>query len=153
MMSVITSGMMSSNTDQWATPKDLFDKLDDEFHFTLDVCADETNYKVSRYFDVKMDSLKQDWTKDISWMNPPYGRVIPKWVHKAVETAAKGGVVVGLLPARTDTKWWADVMKATELRFIKGRVRFGNSDTGAPFPSVIAVWGTPRVPVISIMEL
>lgn len=61
-------------------------------------------------------------------------------------------MVVGLLPNRSDTRWWGDVMKATELRFIKGRVKFGGSKSGAPFPSVIAVWGTPRVPTISIME-
>lgn len=90
-MTVITSGMMSSNTDQWATPQHLFDKLNEEFHFTLDVCADYTNRKVDRFFDVKADGLKQDWTKDIAWMNPPYGREIPKWVRKAVESAAGGG--------------------------------------------------------------
>lgn len=151
MSHALTSGMTSSNTDQWSTPADLFRKLDDEFHFTLDVCADETNFKVAKYFDKATDGLKQDWTKEVSWMNPPYGRTIPEWVRKAAETAAGGGVVVALLPARTDTRWWADVMKATELRFIKGRVKFGGSPNGAPFPSVIAIWGTPRVPVISIM--
>ena len=149
---MITSGLMSSNTDKWATPQDLFDRLNEEFHFTLDVCADDTNHKVDRYFDESVDGLSKDWTKDISWMNPPYGRMIPMWVRKAVETARGGGVVVGLLPARTDTRWWADVMQATELRFIKGRVRFGGSDSGAPFPSVVAIWGTPRVPIISVME-
>ena len=148
---MITSGLMSSNTDQWATPPDLFSILDNEFKFTLDVCADASNHKVARYFDRAMDGLAQDWTKDVCWMNPPYGREIPKWVRKARDTARGGGVVVALLPARTDTAWWLDVMEATELRFIKGRVRFGGAGP-APFPSVIAIWGTPRVPIIKIME-
>lgn len=151
-MTRITSGLFTSTTDKWATPPALFKKLDDEFHFTLDVCADATNAKVAKYFTEEQDGLAQDWTKDISWMNPPYGDAIPLWVRKAVETARGGGVVVGLLPNRSDTRWWGDVMKATELRFIKGRVKFGGSKSGAPFPSVIAVWGTPRVPTISIME-
>ena len=88
---MITSGLMSSNTDKWATPQDLFDRLNEEFHFTLDVCADDTNHKVDRYFDESVDGLSKDWTKDISWMNPPYGRMIPMWVRKAVETARGGG--------------------------------------------------------------
>lgn len=87
----ITSGLMSSNTDQWATPQDLFDRLDAEFHFTLDVCADETNRKVAKYFDKAADGLAQDWTRDVCWMNPPYGREIPKWVRKARITAEGGG--------------------------------------------------------------
>lgn len=91
MSHALTSGMTSSNTDQWSTPADLFRKLDDEFHFTLDVCADASNYKVQKYFDKETDGLKQDWTKEVSWMNPPYGRTIPKWVRKAAETAAGGG--------------------------------------------------------------
>ena len=151
-MTRITSGLFTSTTDKWATPPALFKKLDDEFHFTLDVCADATNAKVAKYFTEEQDGLAQDWTKEVSWMNPPYGDAIPKWVAKAAETAMGGGIVVGLLPNRSDTRWWGDVMKATELRFIKGRVKFGGSKSGAPFPSVIAIWGTPRVPTISIME-
>lgn len=149
---MITSGLMSSATDEWATPQGLFDRLNAEFGFTLDVCANESNHKVSRYFDKDADGLAQDWTGEVCWMNPPYGREIPKWVAKARATAERGGVVVGLLPARTDTRWWADVMQATELRFIRGRIRFGGSSAGAPFPSVVVVWGTPRVPTVTIME-
>lgn len=149
---MITAGLMSSATDEWATPQGLFDRLNAEFGFTLDVCANESNHKVSRYFDKAADGLAQDWTGEICWMNPPYGREIPKWVAKARATAERGGVVVGLLPARTDTRWWADVMQATELRFIRGRIRFGGSSAGAPFPSVVVVWGTPRVPTVTIME-
>ncbi|WII07008.1 DNA N-6-adenine-methyltransferase [Methanomassiliicoccales archaeon LGM-RCC1] len=152
-MTGFTSGMRTSLTDDWATPQGLFDQLNEEFDFTLDVCASATNCKVSRFFDVNADGLKQDWTKDVCWMNPPYGRVIGQWVKKAYDTGLGGGTVVCLLPARTDTKWWRDyVMRASELRFIKGRVKFGNSNVGAPFPSVIVIYGTPTTPRITMFE-
>lgn len=149
---MITDGLMSSNRQDWPTPLYLFQALDQEFHFTLDVCASEENHKVSKYFDEEIDGLKQDWTKDICFMNPPYGKPISKWVRKAKETANGGGVVVGLLPARTDTKWWGDVMTASELRFIKGRIMFEGADACAPFPSVIVIWGTPRTPIIKMVD-
>lgn len=148
----MTPGMTSSLTDEWATPGYVFEPLNLEFGFTLDVCADESNHKVYKFFSKKEDGLKQDWTKDVCWMNPPYGRSIGKWIKKAVETARGGGIVVALLPARTDTRWWRDVMQASELRFISGRVRFGDANTGAPFPSVIAVFGTPTVPAVSLIR-
>lgn len=148
----LTIGLMSSNREDWPTPAYLFFALDQEFHFTLDVCANEDNHKVTKYFSKEIDGLKQDWSKDVSFMNPPYGDEIPKWVKKAKETAMRGGVVVGLLPARTDTKWWGDVMTATELRFIKGRVTFEGAKGCAPFPSVIAIWGTPHTPVIKTID-
>ena len=145
-MSHITSGLMSSLTDNWPTPAYVFDKLDEEFHFTLDVCADDLNHKCPEYYTKETDGLKQPW-KGTCWMNPPYGRTIGDWVKKAYESARGGVVVVCLLPARTDTKWWRDyVMRASELRFISGRVKFGDAKTGAPFPSVIAIFGTPTTP-------
>ena len=147
-MTALTSGMTSSLTDNWATPQYLFDKLDDEFHFTLDVCASLQNAKCERFYDVKADGLAQEWA-GTCWMNPPYGRTIGQWVKKAYEAARGGAVVVCLLPARTDTRWWRDyVMRASELRFISGRVKFGDAKTGAPFPSVIAIFGTPTTPRI-----
>ena len=88
------------------------------------------------------------------FMNPPDGSQIKDWVRKARESAERNGtLVVALLPARTDTKWWQDVMRATEIRFIKGRVKFGESRNTAPFPSVIVVWGMPKNPVIKTMEI
>ena len=88
---MITSGLMSSATDEWATPQGLFDRLNAEFGFTLDVCANEHNHKTDKYFDKDMDGLAQDWTGEVCWMNPPYGREIPKWVAKARATAERGG--------------------------------------------------------------
>ena len=130
----------SSKTDQWSTPQDFFNELDKEFGFTLDVCADDINTKVlSRYFTKEHDGLLQKWDHEIAWMNPPYGREIGKWVKKASE--AQGGVVVCLLPARTDTKWFHEyIYKKTEIRFIKGRLKFGNSKNSAPFPSMIVIF-------------
>ena len=144
---MITKGMMSSLTDQWATPWYFFDALDREFHFTLDVCAGEYNHKVDRYFDESADGLAQDWTKDVCWMNPPYGRVIEKWMAKAAETGRNGGIVVCLVPARTDTAWWRKyAMQASEIRFVSGRIKFGDSGQGAPFPSAVVIFGTPTTP-------
>ena len=148
----MTPGLTSSLTDEWATPQDLFNTLHSEFNFNLDVCADLNNHKVPKYFDKDMNGLIQDWGTHTCWMNPPYGRDIIKWVKKAAISARGGAVVVGLLPARTDTKWWGYVMQASELRFIKGRLKFGNSKTAAPFPSVIAIWGTPTTPVIKVIQ-
>jgi len=89
-MTGFTSGMKSSLTDQWATPQHLFDALDSEFGFTLDVCADESNHKVSTYYDKAANGLEQPWT-GVCWMNPPYGRAIGDWVRKAYESSRGGG--------------------------------------------------------------
>lgn len=87
---MITSGMMSSNTCEWETPPDFFRKLDDEFHFDLDVCATPENAKCRRYFTKEQDGLKQEWT-GTCWMNPPYGRVISLWMKKALDSSLGGG--------------------------------------------------------------
>lgn len=150
-MADIMSSLRLSDNDQWATPQEVFDALDREFHFTLDVCADAGNHKCERYFTKEVDGLTQDWTGNRAWMNPPYGREIGKWVKKAADSAEEfSTIVVGLLPNRTDTNWWQDVMRATEVRFVKGRLKFGSGEAGAPFGSVIVVWGTPKVPVMSV---
>lgn len=138
--------MKSSATDQWATPITVFKELDAEFHFETDVCADESNHKCDRYFTKEMDGLKQEWT-GTCWMNPPYGRTINKWVKKAYDSSKDGAIVVCLLPARTDTRWWRDYcMKAGEIRLISGRLKFGDAENAAPFPSAIVVFGVPTSP-------
>ena len=87
---MINAGLFTSNTDEWATPQDFFDKLNAEFHFDLDVCATKENAKCKRYFTKEQNGLKQEW-KGICWMNPPYGRQISLWVYKALESARGGG--------------------------------------------------------------
>jgi len=126
----------SSKTAEWETPQELFNFLDSEFHFTLDPCATRKNAKCKKFFSLKEDGLKQDWTEESVFMNPPYGRVIGKWVEKI---AKEGGVA--LLPARTDTKWFHEfILGKAEIRFIKGRLKFGGSKNSAPFPSMICIF-------------
>ncbi len=130
----------SSATDMWATPQTFFDRLHEEFHFETDVCAIASNAKCPNYFTPEQDGLKQTWTGNC-WMNPPYGREIGKWVRKARESARQGATVVCLLPARTDTAWWHDyIQDQAEVRFIRGRLKFGGSPNSAPFPSVVVIF-------------
>jgi len=134
--------MFSSASSEWETPPEVFDPLNKEFGFTLDVCASAENYKCGRYFDSTTDAFGEPWPHtDVCWMNPPYGREIIHWVNHAYCVGENGGKVVCLLPARTDTKWWHDyVMKAAEVRFIKGRIKFVGAPASAPFPSAIVVF-------------
>jgi phage N-6-adenine-methyltransferase len=111
----------------WATPKYFFDMLDKEFKFTVDVCALAGTAKCERFFDPEIDGLKQDWTKETFFMNPPYGRGqdVYSWVRKAYESAQEGGTGVCLLPLSGDTKWYHNfVMNGHEMRFVKDRIWF-----------------------------
>jgi phage N-6-adenine-methyltransferase len=139
-MSKINKGLLTSNTDLWATPQDFFDQQNALLGpFTLDVCADAGNAKCVTYFNKETDGLKQVWTGKC-WMNPPYGREIGKWMKKAYESAGCGTIVVCLVPARTDTKWWHDYAIKGQITFIKGRLKFGGSKNSAPFPSAVVVF-------------
>ncbi len=140
-----TDVMFSSATDLWATPQWLFDQLDAEFQFDFDVCATAENAKCERYFTEADDGLRQSW-EGVCWMNPPYGRTIGAWVRKACESSMQGATVVCLVPARTDTAWWHDwALRAQEIRFLRGRLKFGSATTGAPFPSAVLVFrGAPK---------
>jgi phage N-6-adenine-methyltransferase len=132
-----TEVMFSSKTDMWETPQDFFDQLDAEFHFETDVCATDENAKCERYFTPEMDGLKQEWT-GVCWCNPPYGRQIGQWVKKAAESNA---TVVMLIHARTDTAWFHDyIYGKAEIRFVRGRLKFGGSKINAPFPSMVVVF-------------
>jgi phage N-6-adenine-methyltransferase len=136
---MLNKGLFTSHTDEWATPQDLFDALDAEFKFTLDPCASHQNAKCRRYFTRAQDGLKQPWSGRV-FMNPPYGRTIGKWIKKASEESRENAdLVVCLLPSRTDTAWWHDYCLKGEIRFIRGRLKFGNAKNPAPFPSVL-VW-------------
>ena len=129
----------SSQTDLWATPQDFYDKLNAEFRFTLDPCALPENAKCVKYFTPEIDGLQQNWEGHRVFMNPPYGRQIGKWVEKAATCGAD--IVVGLLPARTDTRWFHEhIYGKAEIRFVKGRLKFGGAQNFAPFPSMVVVW-------------
>lgn len=133
-----TSVMFSSQTDLWETPQTLFDGLNQEFKFNLDVCALPENAKCERFFTPEEDVLAQDWDGAMVWCNPPYGREVGKWVKKASET---NGTIVMLLPARTDTSWFHEfIYKKTEIRFLRGRLKFGGCKNSAPFPSMIVIF-------------
>lgn len=151
---MISPALFSSATAKWETPRGFFEKLDAEFGFTLDVCARLENAKCARHFTPEEDGLRQSWAPEICYMNPPYGREIGKWVRKAFLEAQKGAVVVCLLPARTDTAWWHDyVMRAAEIRFVRGRLKFGGAANGAPFPSCVVVFRQGEwVPKIGSMK-
>jgi phage N-6-adenine-methyltransferase len=137
-----------STTDLWSTPQPLFDTLNAEFGFTLDVCALPDNAKCAAYFTPIQDGLQQVWTGSC-WCNPPYGAVIGRWVQKAYESAQAGALVVCLLPARPDTGWWHHfVMRFAEVRFLKGRLKFGGARNSAPFPSAVVIF-KPRAEVTS----
>ena len=128
----------SSATDQWATPQDFFDQLDAEFGFTTDVCALPENAKCAVYFSPEQDGLSQSWS-GVCWMHPPYGREIWKWMKKAYESAWAGATVVCLVPARTDTRWWHEYAMRGEIRYVRGRLKFGSAKNNAPFPCAVVV--------------
>lgn len=131
----------SSKTNEWYTPQDFYDQLHGEFNFTLDPCANAANAKCVRYYTQSDNGLSKSWNNENVFCNPPYGREIGKWVKKASE--AMGGVVVMLIPARTDTKYFHEYIyqkPSVEIRFLKGRLKFGGSKNSAPFPSMVVVF-------------
>lgn len=147
--------MASSKSDEWETPQELYDKLNAEFHFTLDPASQPYNAKCNKSYTVLEDGLSMDWSGNTVFCNPPYGRSIGKWVKKCWDESAKHGVtVVMLIPSRTDTGWFHRYIlgKASEIRFIEGRLKFINRtfpswrDDGnfkvspAPFPSMVVVY-------------
>jgi phage N-6-adenine-methyltransferase len=162
-----TAVHFSSASDEWETPQWLFDELNKEFGFTLDVCATHENRKCKAYFNKGINGLEQSWQGEVCWMNPPYGNPefaceknckkkacvergyhineykpgIKDWVCKAYDESKKGTTVVCLLPARTDTIWFhAYILGRAEIRFLQGRLKFGNATNSAPFPSMIVVF-------------
>lgn len=139
--------LLSSKNMCWCTPQKFFDELNKEFNFVLDVAADEKSAKCSLYYTSEINGLLQSWDcGGAVFCNPPYGREIGKWVKKAYMEAAKINYpIVLLIPARTDTSYFHDyIYGKAEIRFIRGRLRFGN-DQGiaadpAPFPSMIVIY-------------
>lgn len=131
--------LFSHSTDEWETPQDFFDELDKEFHFELDVAASCENYKCDWFFTSDENGLEEDWGTVTVWCNPPYSN-IKEWAKKCSDHR---GVAVMLVPARTDTKWFHEYCynkPYVEIRFIKGRLKFGNSKNSAPFPSMLVIF-------------
>lgn len=151
---MVDKALFSSDSDEWATPQDLYDKLNAEFEFTLDPCATPENAKCKRFFTKEDDGLKQTWKDETVFVNPPYSN-ISEWVRKCRdESVVSVPPVVLLIPSRTDTKYFHGYIwdlernqprDGVETRFLKGRLKFGNSKNSAPFPSVVVVFRIPRI--------
>lgn len=134
--------MFSSKKIDHTTPPDFFLQLNDEFNFTMDVAADDCNFLVQDYLTEEKSAFDNAWGLR-SFCNPPYGRGIIKWVDRATLQYARGHaeVIAMLVPARTDTKWFHKAMEyATCVRLIKGRLKFGDTNNSAPFPSALIIW-------------
>lgn len=138
---MINKSIFSSKSVEWETPQAFFDELNKEFHFTLDPCCTDENAKCTKHYTIEQDGLKQDWTGETVYCNPPYGRTMGLWVRKCYEHFCRGGTAVMLIPARTDTKVFHEyIYGKAEIRFVRGRLRFGNSKMDAPFPSMIVIY-------------
>ena len=136
------AAMFSSATDEWETPKRIFDELDREFNFTIDPCSTDENAKCAKHYTRQDDGLAQDWTGERVFCNPPYGREMPKWIAKCAAHGAKGGLAVMLIPARTDTRAFHEfIYNKAEIRFIRGRLKYGGAKYNATFPSMVVVFG------------
>lgn len=150
-----TAVMFSTGRDDWSTPQDLFDALNAEFRFTIDGAATAENAKCQRWFGpgsvVGRDALLRSWNGEVVWVNPPYSKGIQaRFIEKAVDEVTFGAcTVVMLLPARTDTRafhkfiWDASThhpRTGVEVRFLKGRLKFGGAKAGAPFPSMVVIF-------------
>ncbi len=131
-----------SLTVEWETPQPFFDRLNEEFGFTLDVAAQPDNAKCPRYLTPDDDGLAQPW-KGVCWMNPPYGPTIGAWMRKAYESALGGATVVCLVPVRTDTRWWHAYAQYGEIRYVQGRLTFGGATNPAPFPNAVIIFRPP----------
>jgi len=140
---VRNEGRWHSRGSDWATPRSLYDSLDQEFKFTLDVCASDWNAKHEHFFSEEDNALIQDWNTNVCWMNPPYGKVLNDWMKKAYESSQNGATVVCLVPAATDTAWWHDFAMKGDIRFLRGRPRFETKEgtwQQTFSPSVIVVF-------------
>lgn len=120
---MINKALFSSKTDQWATPQDFFAELDQEFHFDLDPCADESNHKTPEYFTKEQDGLLQDWSGRRVFCNPPYGRAIAAWVEKAYREGTKDGTIVVMLTSSKQKTGYLSAWRAHTFRFSMKDIR------------------------------
>lgn len=138
----LREAMISSKSNEWSTPQDLFDALDQEFNFTLDPCSTHENAKCNKHYTIQEDGLSQDWSDEIVFMNPPYGGTTEKWIKKAFEESQRGATVVCLIVNATDRGYWHKYIfpYAQQIRWIKGKLHFNGSKYTAPFGSAIVIF-------------
>ena len=142
---MINPGMFSNKCSEWETPQTIFDKLDNEFYFTIDVCATPKNAKCKKFYTRSDNGLAQKWS-GVAWCNPPYGKQIIEWVKKAYFSGLGGTTTVMLIPARTDARWFHDYILGNdnaEIRFLRGRIKFVGAKYNAPFPSMVVIFRPP----------
>ena len=143
----------SSVRQDWGTPTNLFEGLDAEFGFDVDVCATADNAKCRKFFSPREDGLKQSWAPLSCFCNPPYGREIGNWMAKGYGESLRGATVVCLVPARTDTKWWHQYARRGEIRYLRGRLKFAGAQHAAPFPSAVVVFRPPILGLVFVPKL
>ena len=138
----LQKAMVSSKSNEWATPQDFYDELNAEFGFTLDPCSTIENRKCERYYTIEEDGLSKDWSQEIVFMNPPYGGNTGIWIKKAFEESKKGSTVVCLITAGTDRSYWHDYVLpyAAQIRFVRGRLKFNDVSETAPFASAVVIF-------------
>jgi site-specific DNA-methyltransferase (adenine-specific) len=139
---MLQKAMISSKTNEWETPDWFFNVLNNEFNFTLDPCCKKETAKCNKFYTIENDGLEQDWSHDIVFMNPPYGGHTGSWIKKACEESIKGATVVCLIVSATDRSYWHDWIFpfASQIRFIRGRIKFGKAKTTAPFASAVVIF-------------
>lgn len=138
----LQKAMVSSKTNEWPTPESVFAPLDKEFHFTLDPCSTDENTKCAKHYTIKDNGLSKEWANEIVFMNPPYGGHTGEWLRKAWRESLNGAIVVCLIVSSTDRSYWHDYIfpHASEIRWLRGRVTFGEADSTAPFASAIVIF-------------
>jgi phage N-6-adenine-methyltransferase len=136
---ILNDILFSTGNPEWGTPTKIYQPIHEIMHFSLDVCATPANAKCNNFFTKYENGLWQSWNRNFCWMNPPYGKDIVNWMHKAfTESRSILCTVVCLVPVRTGTNWWYDYARRGEISYFKGRIQFeGMSDNGAPFDSAL----------------
>jgi phage N-6-adenine-methyltransferase len=149
---LMNTGLMSSIDQTWETPQNLFDKLNLEFGFTLDAAASAETAKCAKYYSAEDSLFNHSLENETVFMNPPYSREIGEFMRYARTQTMNSlcTTVVCLVPARTDARWFQDTVfgsdlshasyTASEVRFIKGRIKFGEATNSAPFPSALIIF-------------
>lgn len=151
-MGIGKANQFKSNQIVYSTPAKLFSLMNDEFNFTLDVCANSENNKCKNYFTEEDDGLKQDW-KGVCWMNPPFNKELKKWVIKARDESKKhNSIICCLVPFRGNTVWFKNVCMDSEIRFIIGEVNFNDLNRGLWLPMCFMIFGSERVGTFSYVD-
>lgn len=145
--------LLSSKRMNWETPPEMFNAWNKEFHFTLDPCAEKSTAKCNKFYTIEENGLTEDWSNEIVFCNPPYGKEIGKWVEKCYNESLKGTTIVLLIPSRTDTRYFHNFIynkPNVEIRFLKGRLCFlldGQKLDPAPFPSMLVIFNNKKYEV------